>query len=92
MDDPVPTAWSAEEAPIPEVVTAKALEDRLTLIDRIVALEARLAEFEGSAETNPTETLNAEQKLVVMESSMQWRVGGLVTHPGRIFRWVTRRR
>ncbi len=91
MDDAGATAWEADEAPLPADARANELIARLGLVDRIVALEARLAEYDAAA-NNPTTTLTAEQRLLALQSSLAWRLGSLLTNPGRIVRRLTARR
>lgn len=68
-----------------------ALENLLKLSDRIMSLEAELAQVSTGRVLTPTEQLDAEQQLIAMRASLPWRVGRVVTIPLRVVRRMLRR-
>lgn len=68
-----------------------ALENLLQLSDRIMSLEAELAQVSTGRVLTPTEQLDAEQQLIAMRASLPWRVGRVVTIPLRVVRRMLRR-
>lgn len=85
------SSWVGPEAELLGADRLLALEKQLALVDRVRSLEAEIAQLRGSAALSPTATLDAEQQLLAMRSSMIWRVGRVVTFPLRAAQRVLRR-
>jgi hypothetical protein len=67
------------------------LEGQLELVNRVKSLEAELAQATLTRKLTPTEELSAEQQLLELRRSLQWRVGRLVTIPVRVLQRAIRR-
>lgn len=68
-------------------------EQQLELIDRVKSLESELAQVIVTRAVTPTEQLDAELRVVELRTSLQWRVGRIVTIPVRVVeRRILRRR
>jgi hypothetical protein len=70
---------------------AKLAEERLAFADRIIGLEEQVRELQAASRLTPTETVAVESRLAVMQSSLTWRAGRVVTLPVRVLRVVKRR-
>jgi len=66
-------------------------EERLAFADRIIGLEEQVRELQAASRLTPTETVAVESRLAVMQSSLTWRAGRVVTLPVRVLRVVKRR-
>lgn len=63
-------------------------ERQLGLVDRVLGLEAQVAELSVDFDLTPSEKLRVEQQLDQMRRSLGWRVGRIVTAPMTV---ITRR-
>jgi hypothetical protein len=70
---------------------AELAEERLAFADRIIGLEEQVRELQAASRLTPTETVAVESRLAVMQSSLTWRAGRVVTLPVRVLRVVKRR-
>jgi hypothetical protein len=70
---------------------AELAEERLAFVDRIIGLEEQVRELQAASRLTPTETVAVESRLAVMQSSLTWRAGRVVTLPVRVLRVVKRR-
>ena len=84
MTNPSSESWVGPEAEFEDVDRIRGLENLLHLSDRIMSLEAELAQVSTVRVLTPTEQLDAEQQLIAMRASPPWRVGRVVTIPLRI--------
>jgi hypothetical protein len=91
VDNSEAAAWAGNEEMFPRNSVEGLLEEQLVLRDRIMGLEAQLAELGMGAHRTPSELLSAEQRIIAMQSSMAWRVGSALTDPRRVLRRVFRR-
>ena len=91
MTSPSSESWVGPEAELEGVDRVHALENLLQLSDRIMSLEAELAQVSTVRVLTPTEQLDAEQQLIAMRASLPWRVGRVVTIPLRDVRRMLRR-
>ncbi len=84
--------WKGDEAEFPADANARRLEEQLVLRDRILGLEAELAELSaGARPSTPSEQLSVEQRLIEMRSSFAYRLGSAITNPRRVTRRLFRR-
>jgi hypothetical protein len=91
VSDSEPSAWTGEGAELPKRTDERLLEEQLILRDRIAGLEAQLAELGTGPRRYPTDILSAEQRIIVMQSSLAWRLGSVLTNPRRLLRHIFRR-
>jgi hypothetical protein len=56
-------------------------ERQLGLVDRVLGLEAQLAELSIDSALTPSEQLRVEQQLDQMRRSLGWRIGRIITAP-----------
>jgi hypothetical protein len=82
--------WSspAESSSTP---ATREYERQLSLVDRILGLEARVAELSVEFDLAPEEKLRAEQMIQRMRSSLEWRIGRIVALPALVVRRRLRR-
>lgn len=66
-------------------------ERQLSLVDRVLGLEAQLAELSIVFDLTPSEKLRAEQQIDRMRSSLGWRIGKVIAAPALIMRRRMRR-
>lgn len=66
-------------------------ERQLALVDRVLGLEAALAEQTVASALTPSEQLIAERQLVRLRGSAAWRIGQVATAPARVARRTLRR-
>ncbi len=66
-------------------------ERRLGLVDRILGLEAQVAEMSVDFDLTPSEKMRAEQRLDEMRRSFGWRVGRVITAPIALGRHLAKR-
>jgi hypothetical protein len=94
MSESAEDSWAAHGIEIPTSERVLSAERQLALVDRILGLEARLAERSVVTTLTPTEQLRTEQQLAKLQASLAWRVGRAATAPMRAgrsaFRRVTR--
>jgi hypothetical protein len=76
-----PWRSGAESPSTPETTSA---ERQLELVDRILGLEAQVAELSISTTLTPSEQLRVEQQLARTYTSVTWRVGSVVAAPLRL--------
>lgn len=62
------------------------LERELTLVDRVIGLEAMVAELSSGTRLTPSEQLGVEHEIAAMRRSPEWRVARLITLPARVLR------
>jgi len=67
-------------------------ERQLALVDRILGLEAEVAELSVARSLSPGQQLAAEQELARLRSSAELRLGHALTAPARIARRAIERR
>lgn len=91
MTNPSSEPWVGPEDELEGVDRMHSLENLLQLSDRIMSLEAELAQVSAVRMLTPTEQLDAEQQLIAMRASLPWRVGRVVTIPLRIVQRMLRR-
>lgn len=65
----------------PRTSQSDAYERQLALINRILGLEAQVAELSIAFDLAPSQTLRAEQQIDRMRSSLGWRVGRVISAP-----------
>lgn len=76
----MPEGWiSSEESPRSHA--SDDYERELGLVDRVLGLEAQVAELSVDFDLTPSEKLRVEQQLDRMRRSLAWRVGRIVTAP-----------
>lgn len=66
-------------------------ERQLSLVDRVLGLEAQLAELSIVFDLIPSEKLRAEQQINRMRSSLGWRIGKVIAAPAVMARQRLRR-
>ncbi|MFC6354784.1 hypothetical protein [Luethyella okanaganae] len=59
------------------------LERQLALVDRVLGLEAELAERSAVSSLTPADQLSVEERLDRLQRSPSWRIGRLMTSPFR---------
>lgn len=91
MNDEAQTAWTAPQADIAVSDRMLSLERQLHLVDRILGLEAQVAQLSSSTSLTPSEELGTELQLQRMRTSPAWRIGRVATSPMRIARRILRR-
>ncbi|MGO4105195.1 hypothetical protein AB4Y63_14670 [Leifsonia sp. YAF41] len=91
MTEPDQKSWTAAEAEASRQDLLISLERQLALVDRVIGLEAQLAELAIADSLTPTEELAAERQLVLMRHSSAWRMGRLITAPARVAQRIVRR-
>lgn len=84
-------AWSAVERETVADERLLSAERQLALVDRIIGLEAQLAQLGASTPLAPSEQLRTEQELSRMRQSLTWRVGTSALRPARFARKVMHR-
>jgi hypothetical protein len=84
-------SWSAPGVEIPVSKRLLTAERQLALVDRIIGLEAQVAELGAVTTLTPTEQLRAEQQLSRLRDSPAWRIGRAATLPVRAARRVAGR-
>lgn len=75
----------------PRTAQSDAYERQLALVDRILGLEAQVAELSIAFDLAPSETLRAEQQIDRMRASLGWRVGRVISAPALVARRRLRR-
>lgn len=83
-------AWSGPQADLPNHRPEPSVERELALVDRVLGLEARVAELSVSSSLHPSEQLLVEQELARLRSSVTWRTGRIVSAPLRVALRVVR--
>ena len=91
VDKEASTSWSAPGVEIPVSKRLLSAERQLALVDRVIGLEARVAELGAVTTLTPTEQLRAEQQLSRLRDSPAWRIGRAATLPARAARRVAGR-
>jgi hypothetical protein len=84
-------SWSARGIELPMSKRLLTAERQLALVDRIIGLEAQVAECGAVTTLTPTEQLRAEQQLQRLRDSPAWRIGRATTLPARLARRVVGR-
>lgn len=87
--NPAPSGKTPE--PIDDA-TVFSIERQLALVDRVLGLEAQLAELSSSSQLSPSQQLRAEKELAVLRGSLTWRLGRVAAAPIRAARRVARGR
>lgn len=77
----VTEGWAGSPRESPRTSRSDDLERELALVDRLLGLEAQLAEQSLTFALTPSEQLRVEQQIGRMRSSLNWRVGRLVAAP-----------
>jgi hypothetical protein len=94
MSESAEDSWAGHGVEIPTSDRVLSAERQLALVDRVLGLEAKLAEAAVVTTLTPTEQLRTEQQLATLRASLAWRVGRAATAPMRagrsVFRRVTR--
>lgn len=85
------TPWAGREATPSASARVESAERQLALVDRVLGLEAALAELAVESSLTPSEQLIAERQLVRLRGSTAWRIGNAATAPARIARRTLRR-
>jgi hypothetical protein len=67
-------------------------ERQLALLDRVLGLEAELAELSLQRTLSPSAQLAAEQELARLRGSAELRIGHALTAPARVARRTIERR
>jgi hypothetical protein len=83
--------WQAPDFEVPVTERVFTAERQLALVDRIIGLEAQLAELAAVSTLTPAEQLRSEHQLQQVRSSLTWRVGTAALLPARLLRGVARR-
>ncbi|TFC01211.1 hypothetical protein [Cryobacterium mannosilyticum] len=91
MTEPNQQSWSAPEAEVSGQERLISLERQLALIDRVIGLEAQVAELAIADSLTPSAELAAQRQLALMRQSSAWRMGRLVTAPIRVAQRIVRR-
>ena len=91
MAKPDAVSWAAPDIEIPVSKRLLSAERQLALVDRIVGLEAQLAEASRGATLSPSEQLRAEQQLEKLRNSTTMRVGRAIVLPAGIARRTLKR-
>lgn len=78
-------AWAGSPHESPQSGGSNDRERELALVDRVLGLEAQLAEQSLSFALTPSEQLRAEQQIGRMRTSLEWRVGRVVAAPFSVF-------
>ena len=84
-------SWNGRESELPTGRDLAYFEHELALVDRIIGLEAEVAELSQEASLRPEEHLGVEQQLARVRRSLTWRAGRVVSAPLRIARKATGR-
>ncbi|MEO8908024.1 MAG: hypothetical protein ABI310_08105 [Microbacteriaceae bacterium] len=79
-------SWSAPGVELPVSKRLLTAERQLALVDRVLGLEAQVAELGAVTTLTPTEQLRAEQQLQRLRDSPAWRIGRAATLPARVAR------
>jgi len=61
-------------------------ERQLALVDRVLGLEAQLAELTVASSLSAGQQLAAEKELARIRSSAEWRIARALTAPARVAR------
>jgi hypothetical protein len=72
--------WTSDSEVVPDDDLASDLR-QLALVDRVIGLEAALAQASVVSTLAPVDRLTAEFELARVKSSRAWRVGRLVVAP-----------
>lgn len=91
VNAPTSDSWSAPEVESRAAHDHVEAERQLALVDRIIGLEAELAELAIASSLTPSEQLGAERQLIRLRATTAWRIGRLATAPVRIAKRVVRR-
>lgn len=81
MSDAFEGTWSAPGKEIPLDERLVSAERQLALVDRILGLEAQLAQASTTATLTPSEQLSVEKQLEQIRSSNAFRVGRIAILP-----------
>ncbi|MBW4032811.1 MAG: hypothetical protein HIU88_09120 [Acidobacteria bacterium] len=73
--------WSESSRESPRSRESDDYERELALIDRILGLEAQLAEQSVDFALTPSEQLRVEQQIARMRGSLTWRFGQIAATP-----------
>lgn len=76
--------WEGSPREVPRSNKSDDFERELALVDRVLGLEAQLAEQSVTFALTPSEQLRAEQQIARMRSSLGWRVGRIVAAPATL--------
>lgn len=86
--------WTGSSRESLQSRTTEDYERELALVDRVLGLEAQLAEQSVDFGLTPSEQLRAEQQIDRMRASLGWRVGRILSAPvskiGHRFGWRPR--
>jgi hypothetical protein len=91
VDDFETQTWSAPAVEVPISDALIAAERQLSLVDRVLGLEAQVAELAVTTSLTPTEQLLVEQQLVRLQESSALRIGRIATLPARLARDAARK-
>jgi len=80
----VADGWAGSPREFPKDRTTDDYERQLALVDRVLGLEAQLAEQSVDFVLTPSEQLRAEQQIDRMRSSLGWRVGRIISAPATL--------
>lgn len=84
-------SWAAPDVEIPVSKRLMSAERQLALVDRIIGLEAQLAELSASATLRPSEQLRVEQQLKQVQNSTSFRVGKMLVAPAGVAKYRLKR-
>ena len=85
------TRWPDSRPDARVTSEAELMEERLAFTDRIIGLEEQVRELQAASRLSPSEQVAIDAKLAVMQSSLTWRAGRVMTLPVRVLRVVKRR-
>ena len=77
--------WAGSPRESPRSRESDDYERELALVDRILGLEAQLAEQSVDFALTPSEQLRVEQQIIRMRSSLAWRFGQIASAPVTAF-------
>lgn len=92
VEAPVNPAPSGKAPEPVDAATLVSIERQLALVDRVLGLEAQVAELSSSSRLTPSEQLRAEKELAMLRSSLTWRLGRVAAAPISAARRVARGR
>jgi hypothetical protein len=79
------------EAELPGGRDLASFERELALVDRVLGLQAQLAQLAAQSSLTPDQQLRTEQELALLRGSVTWRAGRVVSAPLRALQRVARR-
>lgn len=84
MQEDRAVSWTAEGHESANDSLSAERERNLALVDRVLGLEAEVAQLSIASSLAPSDVLAAERRLGLLQRSSTWRIGRLVTAPGRV--------